>query len=270
MLTQAVHTYALGIEFVGTHYRGWQRQLTVPSIQAELERALSTIANHPIDLIAAGRTDAGVHGGNMIAHFCTTAIRSPHNWLRGANTLLPNDIALRFITPMPPTFHARFCAIARRYRYITISRAHRPALLLHKVTHYPQPLAIGPMQHAATTLLGTHDFTSFRAASCESNQPIRHIQHVRLIQHGQFIVFDIQADGFLHHMVRNLMGALLAIGAQKLPPDALTDLIALKDRTQAPPTAPPDGLYFIDARYPPKFQALLPILPTTPDWLGLP
>ncbi len=263
-------TFAISIEFIGTNYRGWQRQPEVLGVQQVLEEAIGKIANEPIEVICAGRTDAGVHASNMIAHFVTTANRPVYNWLRGINTLLPDDIAVRWLVPMPSDFHARFKATARRYRYITLNQPFRPAILNKQVTHFFQPLELQAMQMAATDIVGTHDFTSFRAAACQSNQPVRTIHHAKLFEHGQFIVFDIQADGFLHHMVRNLMGTLFAVGKGQLSTSAIKDLLALKDRTQAPPTADADGLYFIDCLYPDKYQSLLPKLPLTPVWLGLP
>ncbi|UXZ04646.1 tRNA pseudouridine(38-40) synthase TruA [Moraxella nasicaprae] len=261
--------YAVGIEFIGTRYRGWQRQEEVVGVQAVIEEALSTIANHSIELIAAGRTDAGVHASNMIAHFVTTAKRDIHNWLRGANSLLPDDIALRWLVPMPDDFHARFAAIARRYRYITLNQPYRPAILRHQITHEFATLDIDKMIQASKLFVGTHDFSSFRAAACQSNQPVRTVSHARLIQHGAYLVLDIQADGFLHHMVRNIMGTLFAVGRGEMHIDEIPTLIKAKNRSLAPPTASADGLYFINAYYPDKFQQLLPKTPITPLWLNL-
>lgn len=262
--------YAVGIEFIGTNYRGWQRQIDAIGVQAVIENALSKIANEPIELIAAGRTDAGVHAGNMVAHFTTHAKRPVYNWLRGVNSMLPDDIALRWMVPMPDDFHARFSAIARRYRYITLNQPYRPAILRHQVTHEYAPLDIDKMIQASQLLVGTHDFSSFRAAACQSNQPVRTVSHAELFRHGAYLVLDIQADGFLHHMVRNIMGALFAIGRGEMAVDALMPLIHAKDRTLAPPTASADGLYFINAYYPEHFQTLLPDEPLTPLWLNLP
>ncbi len=264
------YTLALAIEFLGTNYRGWQRQKDVLGVQEALEKAISTVANEPVEVIAAGRTDAGVHASNMIAHFVTRAYRPAHNWLRGVNSLLPDDIALRWIQPMPADFHARFSAIARRYRYITLNQAARPAILNHQVTHIYEPLDLAAMQLAAADITGTHDFSSYRAAACQSNQPIRTVSHAKLFAHGAFLVFDIQANGFLHHMVRNLMGTLYAIGRHELEPTAFLTILAKKDRTIAPPTASGDGLYFINAYYPEHYQQLLPPAPLTPLWLNLP
>lgn len=267
---RAIYTLAIAIEFLGTNYYGWQRQREVLGVQEALETAISKVANETVEVVAAGRTDSSVHASNMIAHFVTHAYRPTHNWLRGINSLLPDDIALRWVQPMPADFHARFGAIARRYRYITLNQAQRPAILNHQVTHIYEPLDLAAMQLAAADIAGTHDFSSYRAAACQSNQPVRHVSHARLFAHGQFIVFDIQADGFLHHMVRNLMGTLYAIGRHELPPAAFLDILAKKDRNIAPPTASGDGLYFINAYYPERFQQLLPHAPLTPVWLNLP
>ena len=264
------HTLAIGIEFLGTHYHGWQRQREVLGVQEALETAISKVANEPVEVVAAGRTDSSVHASNMIAHFVTHAYRPTHNWLRGVNSLLPDDISLRWIQPMPTEFHARFGAIARRYRYITLNQIQRPAILNHQVTHIHEPLDLAAMQQAAAYIVGTHDFSSYRAAACQSNQPIRNVSHAKLFQHGAFIVFDIQADGFLHHMVRNLMGTLYAIGRHDLQPADFLNILAKKDRTIAPPTASGDGLYFINAYYSEPYQQLLPALPLTPIWLNLP
>ena len=268
--TEPTYTLAIAIEFLGTHYHGWQRQREVLGVQEALETAIGKVANEPVEVIAAGRTDASVHASNMIAHFTTHAYRPTHNWLRGVNSLLPDDIALRWIQPMPVDFHARFGAIARRYRYITLNQAQRPAILNHQVTHIYEPLDLEAMQQAAADIVGTHDFSSYRAAACQSNQPVRTISHANLFAHGQFIVFDIQADGFLHHMVRNLMGTLYAIGRHELEPADFLNILHKKDRTIAPPTASGDGLYFINAYYPERFQSLLPDAPLTPVWLNLP
>ena len=268
--TPPTYTLAIAIEFLGTNYHGWQRQREVLGVQAALETAISKVANEAVEVIAAGRTDASVHASNMIAHFTTYAYRLPNNWLRGVNSLLPDDIALRWIQPMPDDFHARFAAIARRYRYITLNQAQRPAILNHQVTQIYEPLDLAAMQLAAADIVGTHDFSSYRAAACQSNQPVRTVSHARLFAHGQFIVFDIQADGFLHHMVRNLMGTLYAIGRHELEPVDFLNILAKKDRTIAPPTASGDGLYFINAYYPKRFQQLLPDAPLTPVWLNLP
>lgn len=263
-------TYAINLEFIGTHYRGWQRQQHDPAtIQQTLETAFSKVANEPVEIVASGRTDAGVHASNMLAHFCTHAKREAYNWVRGVNALLPNDIAIRAITPMSDDFHARFSAIARRYRYITLNQRFRPAILHGQVTHEYTPLNLEKMQQACQFLVGTHNFTSFRASQCQSRQPVRHVHFANLIRHGDFIVLDIQADGFLHHMVRNIMGSLFSIGRGEHEPEWINELILAEDRTQASPTAAADGLYFINALYPQNFQQALPNLHLSPVWLNL-
>ena len=250
--------YAIGIEFCGTQYRGWQtQQAGVVSVQETLEKVLSKIANEPIIVHAAGRTDAGVHATNMIAHFDTEAIRPERGWMMGANSQLPKE-----------NFHARFKATARRYRYIVYNAPHRPALLHKQVTHIYSELDVDKMIAAASKFEGTHNFESFRAAACQSNQPVRHVKHCRLFQHGRYLVLDIQADGFLHHMVRNIMGCLLEIGQGMYEIEHIDTMFAAQDRKAAGITAPPDGLYFIQCYYPDQFE--LPQPPLGPQWLNLP
>lgn len=261
--------FAIGIEFSGIRYRGWQtQQAGVRSVQETLEKILSKIADEPITLHGAGRTDAGVHATNMVAHFDTTAIRPIRGWLMGANSQLPKDIAIQWIRPMPFEFHARFKAQARRYRYVIYNAPFRPALLHKQVTHAYYPLDTDAMIEAASKFAGTHNFESFRAASCQSNQPVRHVSHCRLIRHGAFLVLDIQADGFLHHMVRNIAGCLLEIGQGFYDIDHIDEIFAAENRKAAGITAPPDGLYFIHADYPAEFE--LPERPLGPHWLNMP
>lgn len=261
--------FAIGIEFSGIRYRGWQtQQAGVRSVQETLEKILSKIADEPITLHGAGRTDAGVHATNMVAHFDTTAIRPIRGWLMGANSQLPKDIAIQWIRPMPFEFHARFKAQARRYRYVIYNAPFRPALLHKQVTHAYYPLDTDAMIEAAAKFAGTHNFESFRAASCQSNQPVRHVSHCRLIRHGAFLVLDIQADGFLHHMVRNIAGCLLEIGQGFYDIDHIDEIFAAENRKAAGITAPPDGLYFIHADYPAEFE--LPERPLGPHWLNMP
>lgn len=261
--------YAIGIEFCGTRFKGWQtQQAGVRSIQETIEKVLSRIADEPIILHGAGRTDAGVHASNMVAHFDTHAIRPERGWLMGANSQLPKDIALKWIRPMGMDFHARFKAQARRYRYITYNAPMRPALLFGQVTHAYYPLDVEKMIVAATKFAGTHNFESFRAAACQSNQPIRHVSHCRLFRHGHYLVLDIQANGFLHHMVRNIMGCLLEVGQNKYPIAHIDTLFAAQDRTAAGITAPAHGLYFVNAYYPEQFN--LPEVAHGPLWLNLP
>lgn len=261
--------FAIGIEFCGTDFRGWQTQQPgVYTVQETLEKALSKVANHPVIVHAAGRTDAGVHAINMVAHFDTDAVRPLRGWLMGTNTQLPKGIALNWMQPMGEDFHARFKACARRYRYVVYNAPVRPALLAGQVTHVYHSLNVDNMQRAVDKLVGIHNFNSFRAAACQSNQPVRHVSHARLFQHGAFLVLDIQADGFLHHMVRNIVGVLLEIGKGEQPVEWVDHLLAVQDRKEAAMTAAPDGLYFIQAYYPPQFQ--LPLVNLGPAWLNLP
>ena len=261
--------YAIGIEFCGTQYRGWQtQQAGVVSVQETLEQVLSNIANEPIIVHGAGRTDAGVHATNMVAHFDTNAIRPEYGWMMGANSLLPKDLALQWIKPRDENFHACFKATARRYRYVIYNAPFRPALLHKQVTHIYEPLDNKKMIAAAEKFTGTHNFESFRAASCQSKQPIRHVKHCRLFEHGRYLVLDIQADGFLHHMVRNIVGCLLEIGQGLYEIEHIDMIFAAEDRKAAGITAPPDGLYFIHADYPAQFE--LPKTPLGPQWLNLP
>ena len=261
--------YAIGIEFCGTQYRGWQtQQAGVASVQETIEKVLSKIANAPVLLHGAGRTDAGVPATNMGGHFDTEAVRPERGWLMGANSQLPKDISIQWIKCMDESFHARFKAIARRYRYVVYNAPHRPALLHKQVTHIYQALNAEKMIAAAAKFEGTHNFESFRAAACQSNQPVRHVKHCRLFKHGRYLVLDIQADGFLHHMVRNIMGCLLEIGQGLYEIEHIDTMFAAQDRKAAGITAPPDGLYFIQAYYPEEFD--LPQPPLGPQWLNLP
>ena len=261
--------FAVGIEFCGIRYKGWQTQeVGIRTVQATLESVLSQIAAHPVHLQGAGRTDAGVHATNMVAHFDSTAIRPIKGWLLGANSSLPKDIALQWIKPVAADFHARFKAQSRRYRYVVYSSPSRPALLHKQVTHAYYPLDVDKMIQAASKFEGTHNFESFRASSCQSKQPVRHVSHCRLIQHGCYLVLDIQADGFLHHMVRNIMGCLLEIGQGMYEIDHIDEIFAAEDRKAAGITAPSDGLYFIQADYPQHFE--LPPVPLGPHWLNMP
>lgn len=261
--------FAIGIEFSGANYRGWQTQQPgVTTVQETIESVLSKIANEPIMLHGAGRTDAGVHATNMVAHFDTNAVRKIDGWLLGSNSQLPKDISIQWIKSMDENFHARFKAQARRYRYVVYNNPQRPALLHKQVTHAYYPLDVDKMIAAAPKFEGKHNFESFRAAACQSNQPIRHVSHCRLIRHGAYLVLDIQADGFLHHMVRNIMGCLLEIGQGMYDIDHIDAIFAAEDRKAAGVTAPPDGLYFIQAHYPEEFN--LPKVPLGPHWLNMP
>lgn len=245
---------ALGIEYDGSRYFGWQRQQNVTSVQAELERAISTVAAQECQIFCAGRTDSGVHATGQVIHFDTTAHRQIQAWTLGVNANLPKDIAVTWAKVVPDEFHARFSATARRYRYLIYPNALRSAILPQGITHYLGELDPQLMHQAGQALLGENDFSSFRAAQCQSHTPWRNIHHLNVYQQGRYIVVDIQANAFVHHMVRNIVGSLLEIGSKRKPPEWLAWLLAQKNRTLAAPTAKAEGLYLVNVLYPEKYQ----------------
>jgi tRNA pseudouridine38-40 synthase len=245
---------AIGVEFDGRAYRGWQTQQPgVASVQETLEKAIGRVAAHAVTVIAAGRTDAGVHASGMVAHFDSDAARNERSWLLGVNANLPDDIALRWIVPVGDEFHARFKAVARRYRYVIFNHPLRSSLLAGRATWHYHDLDLGRMQEAARHLVGEHDFTSFRAIGCQAKKAVRNVHFLTLTQTGPLIVLDIQADGFLHHMVRNIAGVLMAVGQGKADPEWAREVLEARDRSLGGVTAPADGLYFVDALYPEQF-----------------
>ncbi|POB04466.1 tRNA pseudouridine(38-40) synthase TruA [Halopseudomonas oceani] len=249
-----VSRVAACVEYKGTAYRGWQRQQPgVPSVQEAVEKALSRVANHPVQIFCAGRTDAGVHASCQVIHFDSDAVRSPRNWIHGANANLPADISLSWVTPIGLDFHARFSAVARRYRYVIYNDPIRPAHLAHEVTWNYRPLDVARMRAAATALVGTHDFTSYRAVGCQAKSPIKTIHHLELLEFGRFIVLDIRANAFLHHMVRNIAGVLMQIGCGEQPVEWAQQVLDVRDRAQGGLTAPAYGLYLVDVTYPDSF-----------------
>lgn len=257
--------WAIGVEFDGREFRGWQTQQPgVVTVQEALEAAISRVANHAVIVHGAGRTDAGVHGSGMIAHFDSTALRNERNWLMGINTLLPESVAVRWIQEVSPDFHARFKAVARRYHYFVYNHSRRSALLAGRATWHYAKLDVERMQAAANALVGVHDFSAYRAVACQSKRPVRDVHFLKLSRRGDLIRLDIQADGFLHHMVRNIMGVLLAVGDGRADTSWAGQVLASADRTQAGVTAPPDGLYFVDAHYPAEFD--LPRAQLGPAW----
>ena len=257
---------ALGIEYDGTHYFGWQRQREVISVQEKLEKALSTIANHPVEVQCAGRTDAGVHGTGQVVHFDTTADRKMVAWTMGANANLPKDIAVRWAKEVSDEFHARFSATARRYRYIIYNHAYRPGILSSGVSHYHGELDVDRMHLAGQYLLGENDFTSFRAVHCQSRSPWRNIMHLTVTRHGRYVVIDIKANAFVHHMVRNIAGSLISVGRGEQEPQWIEWLLAAKERKLASATAKAEGLYLVDVDYPEQFE--LPNAPLGPLFLA--
>ncbi|GFN45592.1 tRNA pseudouridine(38-40) synthase TruA [Candidatus Regiella insecticola] len=244
---------ALGIEYSGSNYSGWQRQKDASSVQGCLENALSKVADHPVTVFCAGRTDAGVHATGQIVHFTTHSMRPEHAWTMGVNANLPQDIAVRWVKPVPEKFHARFSALARCYRYIIFNHCYRSAILAGGISHYHLPLDEKKMARAAQHLLGEHDFTSFRALQCQSKTPLRNVQQINISRYGAYIVVEIKANAFLHHMVRNIVGSLIEIGCGRQNEDWLKQLLALKDRKQAAATAKAEGLYLVAVDYPACF-----------------
>ena len=255
MAAPGVSRIALGIEYKGARYRGWQRQESgVPSVQAALEKALSQVAAEPVSLMCAGRTDAGVHASGQVVHFDTRVERPLKAWIMGGNANLPPDISVTWARVMPAEFHARFKAFARRYRYVIYNDPIRPAHLAEEVTWNHRPLDVARMREAAAHLVGTHDFTSFRAVQCQAKSPIKTLHHLRVIEHGRFIVLDIRANAFLHHMVRNFAGVLMTIGAGEREPGWVAEVLAARDRRAGGVTAHPYGLYLVQVEYPPEFE----------------
>ncbi len=246
--------YAACIEYDGTDYCGWQRLKLLPSVQEEVEKALSQLANHPVELTCAGRTDSGVHGIGQVVHFESDARRDEKAWRMGCNTNLPDNIVLRWVQPMADDFHARFSATSRRYRYIILNHQIRPALLHKKVCWYRDNLDESLMQNAASRLIGEHDFSSFRAAGCQAKHAMRELQEITISREGKFVYVDIVANAFLHHMVRNIVGSLFEVGTARQSPEWFTQLLAVKDRTKAGITAPACGLYFVSVDYPKVFE----------------
>ncbi len=245
--------WAAGVEYLGTRYSGWQRQGHAPSIQQEVERVLSAVADHPVKVIAAGRTDAGVHALNQVIHFDSDAARAPHAWLLGGNSQLPRDISLRWVQPADAEFHARYGATARSYRYVMWSGRARSALLDGRVTWLVGPLEAAPMHRAAQALVGEHDFSAFRDADCQSRTPMRNLQAISVRRAGEFTVLDVKANAFLHHMVRNIAGVLMAIGQGKQPEDWARTVLESRDRARGAVTAEAAGLCFVGPQYPERF-----------------
>jgi tRNA pseudouridine38-40 synthase len=254
--------FAARVEYHGGHYHGWQSQphLPVSTVQEEVEAALARVANVPVRTVCAGRTDAGVHGFGQIIHFDAPTQRSVKAWTLGTNRHLPGSIRLHWVTPVNMEFHARFSALSRRYRYVVLTTPVRSGLVDGLVCWCRQPLKLESMQLAATVLIGEHDFSAFRAAGCQSTSPVREVTHCSVKRLGDYVVIDIVANAFLHHMVRNIAGSLLAVGSGRYPAAWLGQTLRGRDRTVAAETAPADGLYLVQVRYPEAFN-----LPDTPE-----
>jgi tRNA pseudouridine38-40 synthase len=241
---------AVGIEYAGTHYAGWQRQEHAPSVQAEVERALGTVAAHSVAVVCAGRTDAGVHALGQVAHFDTAAARPLRGWLLGANAELPSDVALGWVAEVAGDFHARYSALARTYRYLVLNRPTRAPLAFERACQWRAPLDAARMHEALQVLVGEHDFSAFRAAECQSQLPVRRLTQIAVRREGELVEFEVTANAFLHHMVRNIVGSALAVGTGERDAAWLAELLARRDRRAAGPTAPPGGLYLAAVEYP--------------------
>lgn len=240
---------ALVLEYDGSRYCGWQSQPSACSVQTAIEDALSQIAQEGIRIVAAGRTDSGVHASYQVVHFDTQTTRPINAWIRGTNALLPNEIAIQWAAEMPQQFHARHNAIERHYRYFLLNQAVRPGIHHRRVGWYHHPLNLTNMQMASRYLLGEHDFSSFRAAECQAKTPIRTITRIDISRQGNLLIFDLCANAFLQHMVRNIVGCLVYIGKGKYPATWMRELLANRSRIHAPPTFSPAGLYLVDIKY---------------------
>lgn len=245
---------ALGLEYDGSAFSGWQSQAHARGVQSAVEAALSQVANHPVEVIAAGRTDAGVHAAMQVVHFDTTSTRTERGWTLGANTHLPAQVSTLWARAVPDAFHARYSALARRYRYVILNRTPRPALAAHRVSWVRDPLDAARMQRAAQDLIGEHDFSSFRAAECQARTPMRRMHEIVVERRGELVIVSVLANAFLHHMVRNIAGVLIAIGAGERPEGWAGEVLAARDRTKGGITAPAAGLYLAGVRYSPGLE----------------
>lgn len=245
---------ALGVEYLGVNYCGFQLQSHCPSVQGAIETALSEIADEPVSIACAGRTDTGVNAVGQVVHFETNVQRPLKAWREGVNTKLPSDIRIRWAKEVGDDFHARFSAMARQYRYVIFNRDTHSAVLSERATWVHKPLDEKSMHQAAQSLLGEKDFSSFRAAACQASHARRCIEMVSVSRRGYFVFIDIKANAFVHHMVRNIAGTLMDVGLGQKSVEWVDELLALRDRTQASPTAPATGLYFVNAFYPAAFD----------------
>ncbi|WP_372656418.1 tRNA pseudouridine(38-40) synthase TruA [Hydrogenophaga sp.] len=257
---------ALGISYNGGAYQGWQSQASGQTVQDRLERALSLFTTQDeVKTLCAGRTDSGVHGLMQVVHFDTPALRPESAWVRGTNRYLPADIAVQWARQVPDAFHARALARSRRYAYVLLESPVRPSVDAGRVGWYFRPLALEPMRQAADLLIGEHDFTSFRAAQCQSHSPVKNLLRVDIVQRGPYWRFEFEANAFLHHMIRNIMGCLLAVGSGAQPVSWMQTVLQARRRDIAAPTFSPDGLYFLGPVYDPEWQ--LPTRTAAFDWL---
>lgn len=296
--TGAIHRVALGVSYRGTAYLGWQSQPNGRTVQDVLQKALSAFATMPVQVMCAGRTDTGVHGINQVVHLDTPLQREPFSWVRGTNAFLPSDVAVQWAVPVDGRFHARSSALGRRYTYVLLQSAVRPALEAGQVGWVFKALDLARMREAASYLIGEHDFSSFRSSQCQSPTPVKLLREIRIHRchaparpvvfsspdasradvhplrqtsetawQGQAVYwrFDFEGQAFLHHMIRNIMGCLLAVGAGQYPPEWVQTVLAARKREMAAPTFSPDGLYFVGPSYDDSWQ--LPTITPSMGWL---
>ncbi|MBA2656213.1 MAG: tRNA pseudouridine(38-40) synthase TruA [Tatlockia sp.] len=247
---------ALGVEYDGSQYHGWQAQTGLHTVQQVMENALTKVADQDISIICAGRTDTGVHATNQVIHFDSDKERTIRSWIHGANSYLPKDVCVKWGREMPDDFHARYSAITRRYRYLIYNSPIRPALLRSNVTWQYRQLDHKLMQEAAQLLIGENDYTSFRSVECQSHTAMREVHHIEVTRSGDLLMIDITANAFLHHMVRNITGVLMAVGTGKQPVPWVKEVLDAKDRRLGAETAPPYGLYLVAVAYPKEFAVI--------------
>ncbi len=246
---------ALGVEYDGSRFCGWQTQKNGErTIQEAVERALSSVADHAVQVFAAGRTDTGVHAVQQVIHFDTDAVRPSHGWVMGSNIKLPEDVSMLWAKEVSQEFHARFSAQARTYRYVILNRMSRPAILAKRAAWIHRPLDAALMHEAGRALVGKHDFNSYRTVHCQAKSPVRTLHSLKVERHGDFLIMEVHADGFLHHMVRNIAGVLIAIGSGERPSGWAAEVLEHRDRRLGGMTAAADGLYFFRVDYDPLYE----------------
>ena len=257
---------ALGVEYDGRNFCGWQTQKEdLPTVQDSLEAGLSVVADQTVKVICAGRTDTGVHACGQVVHFDTTTERDERSWVFGANANIDKSISVLWAKPVAEEFHARFSALRRHYRYVIANRFVRPTFIAGRVAWDHRPLDEKRMQQAAIHLVGEHDFNSYRAAACQAHSPVRTVTRLEVERKKDLVIIDIEANAFLHHMVRNIAGVLMAIGAGEQEVDWSKEVLEARDRTLGGVTAPPHGLYFMGVEYPPEFS-IPQLSPTQMVW----
>ena len=245
---------AFGLEYDGAPFHGWQSQADGSGVQDALERAVGEIAGARVATVAAGRTDSGVHATAQVAHFDAPAARPETAWVRGVNALLPATVSVRWALEVADEFHARFSATGRHYTYMLQNHPVRPALLQSRVGWYHRPLALGPMEEGAQALLGTHDFSAFRAAECQAKSPVKTLDRLEILREGDMLRFELHADAFLQHMVRNIVGTLVCVGSGRQAPRGSREVLASRDRARAAPTFSAAGLYLTGVDYPTRWN----------------